>query len=156
MSEESAASRSFGERFAGLVEAMHPADREPYSDREIAEALGMSRQYIWQLRTGQRGEPRQSTVREITRFFGVPDDYFDDDEVAASVDAQIEAVISRRDAADADDPTEAVEARRMLRRLRDLSPQNRQAVSAMIDSLADYDQQPRSRRSRRKPDPPSS
>lgn len=153
MSEDASAGRAFGERFARLVETIHPGDRGPYSDREIAEALGLSRQYVWQLRTGQRGEPRQSTVNDIAAFFGVPAEYFTDMEVASSVDAQIEAVITRRDAGDEeDDPGQDVEARRVLRRFRGLSPQNQHAAAAMIDSLAEYEEQSRSSRSRRKSD----
>jgi transcriptional regulator with XRE-family HTH domain len=150
MSEPAPTTRSFAEKFSHLIDTIHPPDRDPYTDLELAEVLGKSRQYVWQLRKGERGEPRQSIVLAITRFFGVPDDYFVSDEVTATVDAEIEALVSHRDGAERD-PREDVEARRLAQRVMGLTPQHRQAVSSLIESLQVYDDQPRERRQRRKP-----
>ncbi|TKG61505.1 helix-turn-helix domain-containing protein [Prauserella endophytica] len=157
MSEPTPATRSFAEKFSHLIATIHPADRGPYTDQEIAEQLHTSRQYVWQLRRGERGEPRQSIVHEITKFFGVPDTYFSDDDVAQTVDDEITALVNRRDAsAAADDPREGVEARRLAQRYLSLGPEGRAAVSSLIDSLDAYGKQSRSTRSRRKPGPSSS
>lgn len=61
---------SFAAEFKHLIQTVHPPGRDPYSDQEIGEAIGKSRQYVWQLRESKRGEPRQSTVLAITQFFG--------------------------------------------------------------------------------------
>jgi transcriptional regulator with XRE-family HTH domain len=151
-SEPAPTTRSFAEKFAHLIATIHPPDRDPYTDLEIADVLGKSRQYVWQLRTGERGEPRQSLVLEITRFFGVPDDYFVSDEVSATVDAEIDALVAHRDASGSgQDPREGAEVRRLAQRVMGLAPQHRQAVSNLIESLQAYDEQPRARRQRRKP-----
>lgn len=40
------------------------------TQREFAESLGMSENYIWQIENGQR-DPSDRTVRDICRIFGV-------------------------------------------------------------------------------------
>ncbi|EIE99912.1 helix-turn-helix transcriptional regulator [Saccharomonospora glauca] len=145
---------TFAEKLAFLIETMHPASRGPYDDEELAQAWGVSRQYVWQLRTGRRAEPRHSVAMKIVRFFGVPEDYFVDDDVTVAVMRQIQDLIDRRDGTpDADDPGENVELRRLALRILGLSTDERELVSNMVDKLRAYESTPRHRRSRRKPSP---
>lgn len=162
MSEPAPVARSFAEKFQHLIDAMHPEDRGPFTDAELAEVFGVSRQYIWQLRTGKRGERVPGAMLgKMASYFGVPVEYFTDDQVAARVDAEIEAVLKRRagepvpasgaeDAISELDPR-AVEARRIAQRYLALSPEGQAAMSSLLDTLEDYGKQPRSTRSRRKP-----
>ncbi|WP_298183375.1 helix-turn-helix domain-containing protein [Saccharomonospora sp.] len=146
---------TFAEKLAFLIETMHPASRGPYDDGELAQAWGVSRQYVWQLRTGKRAEPRHTVAMKIVRFFGVPEDYFVDDDTTVSVMRQVQDLINARDASpNANDPREDVELRRLTLRILGLSADEREVVSTVVDKLRPYDQTPRHRRTRRKPIPP--
>ncbi|WP_197321557.1 helix-turn-helix transcriptional regulator [Saccharomonospora sp. NB11] len=152
---------SFAEKLAFLIDTMHPADRGPYDDEELAQVLGVSRQYVWQLRTGRRAEPRHSVAMKIVRFFGVPEDYFVDDDVSVAVMRQIQDLLDHRDDLDSGPPRqsgmdkrEEVEVRRLALRIIGLSTDDRELVSNMVEKLRAYDARPRDRRSRRKPTPP--
>ncbi len=147
---------TFAEKLAFLIETMHPASRGPYDDEELAQAWGVSRQYVWQLRTGRRAEPRHSVAMKIVRFFGVPEDYFVDDDVTVAVMRQIQDLLHRRDGFTGEsDPGEDVELRRLALRILGLSSDEREIVSNMVDKLSAYEAGPRGRRPRRKPSPPT-
>ncbi|WP_019816296.1 helix-turn-helix domain-containing protein [Saccharomonospora saliphila] len=146
---------TFGEKLAFLIETMHPASRGPYDDDELARAWGVSRQYVWQLRTGRRAEPRHTVAMKIVRFFGVPEDYFVNDDTTVAVMRQIQDVLRARDTARADtDPGDDVELRRLALRIVGLSAQEREVVSTVVEELRSYDEQPRRHRARRKPPRP--
>ncbi len=145
---------TFGAALRHLVATLHPADRGPYSLAELGDATGLSRQYIHQLIHGRRNAPRYQHVRALADFFGVPPDYFFDAALAQQVDHEIATLTTRRDGpASGTGPPHSAEGRRLAQRVMDLSPHAQQAVSALVDSLRDYEQQPRARRSRRKPEP---
>lgn len=153
---------TFAEKLAFLIDTMHPADRGPYDDEELAQVLDVSRQYVWQLRTGKRAEPRHSVAMKIVRFFGVPEDYFVDDDVTVAVMNEIQELLDRRDGPPRDgggesglDWGEDVEVRRLALRILGLSTDARELVSDMVENLRAYDARPRSRRPRRKPTPPA-
>ncbi|MFD2414820.1 XRE family transcriptional regulator [Amycolatopsis pigmentata] len=138
----------FGERLAHLISTVHPADRGPYSYGEIAAGIAaqggppMSKQYIQQLAKGTRGRGgvKSQYVHALAQFFGVPDAYFHDGEVAERVDAQIAELTTWRDE----------EAAKIAERVMELSPPARRTVSDLIDSLRAYESQPRDSRRRRK------
>lgn len=75
-------SASFADRFDALAAAMHPHDRGPYTNDEIADGIrsvggpSLSSPYIQQLRKGRRDKPSLDLVLGIARFFGVPIGYF--------------------------------------------------------------------------------
>lgn len=140
--------RTFADRLAHLIATVHPADREPYSYREIAEAIAhhpgaMTAQYIGQLKTGSRTNPKLHYVQALAEFFGVPLDYFSDDEVATRIDAQIADLTAWRD----------TEAREIAERVTGLDDRDRAAVFNLIESLRDHEQRPPDQRRRRKPRP---
>lgn len=137
--------RTFADKLAHLIATVHPADREPYSYREIAEAIrehpgAMTAQYISQLKTGARTNPKMDYVQALAEFFGVPVSYFFDDEVAERLDAQLADLSTWRDS----------QARHIAERVTGLDEQGRAAVSNLIDTLQQYQQQPRNQRQRRK------
>lgn len=139
--------RTFAEGLQHLMATLHPRERGPYSLAEVGEATGLSRQYIHNLAKGQRGSPKYEHVRALAEFFGVPAEYFFDPVLAAKVDREIEAVIEHRE-----NPQDAG-GRQLAQRVMDLSPHDRQAVTDLIESMRDYNSQPREQRPRRKPEP---
>lgn len=72
---------SLADRLTRLFEVMvNPADREPYSLREAAEAITaagtpITSAYLSQLRTGQRTTLSLDKAIGIAGFFGVPVEY---------------------------------------------------------------------------------
>ena len=144
MSEE----RSFADRLSRLIATVHPPDRKPYSYREIAQGVeeltgvSMSATHIQQLAVGARRDPKRSHIQALAQFFGVPVTYFFDDEVADQVDQQVSDVVAWRD----------TEARAMAQRAMQLSPRDRETVSALMDQLNSYDENRRRDSRRRKPE----
>ena len=138
--------RSFAGKLAYLIETVHPPDRGPYSYREIAAGIAdhpgaMTAAHINQLVSGKQPHPRIHYVEALASFFGVPVTYFFDDDAAARINDQITKVSAWRD----------TEARHIAERVVELDPRDRNTVTNLIDSLRDYDQQPRTSRRRRKP-----
>lgn len=144
MSEE----RSFADRLSRLIATVHPPDRKPYSYREIAQGVeeqtgvSMSATHVQQLAVGARRDPKRSHIQALAQFFGVPVTYFFDDEVADQVDQQVSDVVAWRD----------TEARAMAQRAMQLSPRDRETVSALMDQLNSYDDNRRREGRRRKPE----
>jgi transcriptional regulator with XRE-family HTH domain len=74
------------DRLDHLFRTVHPKDRGPYTPAEVAEAINkaagekvISSTYVWQLRTGRRGNPTQRHLSALAAFFGVSPMYFFDD-----------------------------------------------------------------------------
>jgi transcriptional regulator with XRE-family HTH domain len=74
---------SLAEKLDLLFRTVHPADREPYTAREVADAVRerggtISDVYIWQLRTGRRTNPTREHLQVLADFFDVDPAYFFD------------------------------------------------------------------------------
>jgi len=140
--------RSFADRLSRLIATVHPPDRKPYSYREIAQGVeeltgvSMSATHVQQLAVGARRDPKRSHIQALAQFFGVPVTYFFDDDVADQVDQQVSDVVAWRD----------TEARAMAQRAMQLSPRDRETVSALMDQLNSYDENRRREGRRRKPE----
>ncbi|GAA0522449.1 hypothetical protein GCM10011581_34230 [Saccharopolyspora subtropica] len=124
-------SRTFAERLRHLIKTVHPADRGPYSYREVEAGIrdhpgAVTAAYVQQLASGKQPNPRKHTIEALAAFFGVPVAYFFDDAVAQRVDAQLSELVDWRN----------TEAGELMQRLTRLSPGHREAVAAMIDHLA--------------------
>ncbi|MGJ7908238.1 helix-turn-helix domain-containing protein [Actinopolyspora sp. H202] len=138
---------TFAGKLAHLIATVHPPDRGTYSYREIEAGIrhlpgAMSAQYISQLKTGTRTNPKIHYVEALAEFFGVPAGYFFDDEVTERIDAQIADLKTWRD----------TEARDIAQRFAGLDRRDRNTVSNLIDSLDAYNARPRHQRARRKTD----
>ncbi|MFI5778862.1 XRE family transcriptional regulator [Nocardia sp. NPDC051570] len=65
-----------------LFDTVHPPNRGPYSNDEVADAISqqggatISATYLWLLRKGQRDNPTMKHVEALAEFFGVPPAYF--------------------------------------------------------------------------------
>ena len=68
----------FGVLLSLLFEKRLRPDGKRFSIYQVAEAAGVSPQYIGQLRTGAREDPRLSVVQGIASFFEVPAGFFSD------------------------------------------------------------------------------
>jgi transcriptional regulator with XRE-family HTH domain len=71
--------------------------REVAAGVERAGFAPISATYIWQLRTGQRGNPTMRHLEGLASYFGVPVSYFFDERVAARVDADLDLVVTLAD-----------------------------------------------------------
>jgi transcriptional regulator with XRE-family HTH domain len=118
------------ERLNCLFETVHPPGRAPYSNEEVARAVreqggDISRAYLSYLRNGERANPTFQHLQALARFFGVTPAYFFDDDVAAEVNAQLDLVVSLRDAG----------VRAVALRAAGLSPRGLQALAAIIEEV---------------------
>ena len=75
---------------------MHGRSQQPYSNKELADAVQArgvrcTGQYIGQLRAG-RHAPSLEMARALAQVFGVPIDYFSDPVVARDTDSQLDSL----------------------------------------------------------------
>jgi transcriptional regulator with XRE-family HTH domain len=73
----------FASRLDLLFRTVHPQDRKPYTSAEVAKAINdaagentISPGYVWQLRTGRRGNPTYRQLIALSRFFDVSPTFF--------------------------------------------------------------------------------
>jgi transcriptional regulator with XRE-family HTH domain len=83
-------------RLTHLFEKVHPANRGPYGNPEVAKAINekagqqvLSATYLWQLRTGKRTDPTHSRLTAIADFFGVDVAYFYEEDAARRTNSQL-------------------------------------------------------------------
>ncbi|MFE1795559.1 helix-turn-helix domain-containing protein [Streptomyces sp. NPDC020707] len=120
------------DRIDALFRVVRRPNREQYSHEEVAracrEATGesFSATYLWQLRTGRRGNPTKRHLESLAKFFDVPVVYFFDDEQGAVIAKQLELLDALRDA----------EVRSVALRAVNLSPEGMGTISDMIDVIA--------------------
>ncbi len=122
---------TFAERLSHLFETVHPRGRGPHSLQEVAAAVNaegvvtLSASYLSQLRSGQKTNPAANTVAALARFFKVSSEYFLNDEFADRMDRDLETLVKLRDAG----------VRSIVDRSFDLSPDSRDTVASLIESL---------------------
>ncbi|MEV0614701.1 XRE family transcriptional regulator [Nonomuraea sp. NPDC050404] len=79
---------TLAEKLEFLFQTVHPPGRGPYSNDEVAAGLKdrggptISGTYIWYLRKGERDNPTIKHIEALARFFGVPSQYFLEDDPA--------------------------------------------------------------------------
>lgn len=131
---------SVATRLEHLFQTVHPKDRGPYSNPEVAEAINhkagrqiLSPTYLWQLRTGKRDDPTYSRLRALAEFFGVPAMYFYEDATAERTDDQLELLSALRDQG----------VRHLALRADGLSPKSLEAIIRMVESARELEGLPR-------------
>lgn len=103
MGKGEAPQRSLAEKLDHLFETVHPA-RGEYTHQQVADAIEaaggptISATYLWQLRNGKRDNPTMRHLEALSGFFGVPPTYFFDDDTTERIDAELELLVSLRDA----------------------------------------------------------
>ncbi|MFD4538161.1 XRE family transcriptional regulator [Kitasatospora sp. NPDC058397] len=129
--EESAEAGSIASRLNHLFETVHPADRGPYTNPEVAQAINakaghqvLGPTYLWQLRKGKRTDPTHSRLTAIADFFGVSPLYFYEEEMAKRTDEQLRLAGALRNAS----------IRQMVLDADGLSERSMAAITTMIQS----------------------
>lgn len=123
------------ERLNRLFELVHPPDRGPYTNQEVAEllrergGLTLSHVYLWQLRTGRRSNPTRRYLEALAEFFGVPVAYFFEDATAVKVESELELVRRMRESG----------VQRVAARVAGLSPQSVDQVLAFIEQIREQE-----------------
>lgn len=79
--ENRSSAREYADRLNRLFATVHPSDRGPYSDEEVAESLQadgipLHRDSIARLRAGVGKPPDERTTHALAFFFNVDSDYF--------------------------------------------------------------------------------
>ncbi|MEU3985169.1 helix-turn-helix domain-containing protein [Streptomyces sp. NPDC026672] len=129
---ETGSGATLADRIDALFRVVRRPNREQYSHEEVAracrEATGesFSATYLWQLRTGRRGNPTKRHLEALAQFFDVPVVYFFDDEQGAAIARELELLGALRDA----------EVRSVALRAVNLSPEGVGTISDMIDVIA--------------------
>lgn len=93
------------ERLDHLFASVYPKSQgRPYTLREAADMINadagrplISAAYISQLRSGEKRTPAFDKLAGLAKLFGVPTDYFRDDETARQVNEQLAMVAAMRD-----------------------------------------------------------
>jgi ESX-1-secreted protein regulator len=118
-------------RLDELFRTVHPAGRGEYSYGEVAEAINktagrsaISKQYLWQLRTGKRAKASGAYLKLLADFFNVPVNYFIDEDADADDTARHDLLAAV--------PHDAV--RDLALRAAGLSERSLAAIAAMIDN----------------------
>ncbi|MEU8480396.1 helix-turn-helix transcriptional regulator [Streptomyces hygroscopicus] len=93
------AAELFAQRFQRLNRVIYPATQgRPYTEQEIADAVGMSVSQISNLRNG-KSVPRADRAVTLARLYGVRVEYFfspNDDSYVHAVEEQLEAIERER------------------------------------------------------------
>jgi transcriptional regulator with XRE-family HTH domain len=104
----------FQARLEHLFQTIRAPDGGEYTYRQVADGIEelvgykTSPSYLQVLRTGVKVNPSIKHLHGLCAFFGVPIDYFFDEEVARRFDAQLELAAALRDPAVRDLATRAV------------------------------------------------
>ena len=114
-----------------------PSGRALWTNDEVAAAMAaqgvaISGAYLSQLRTGKRDNPSARHLAAIAQLFGVPLEYFFDEETAAKIDADLRLLGAVRDS--------GVQA--IALRAQGLSPQSLSSVADMIEHIRRLEQVP--------------
>jgi hypothetical protein len=85
-----------------LIATLYPDERSRPGFAKLAQKIRestgstISSTYLWELATGKKHNLTQGTLTTLAEFFGVPREYFLNDEVAARVDTQLELALALR------------------------------------------------------------
>nr|CAG34040.1 putative regulator component [Streptomyces ribosidificus]CAG34721.1 RacA protein [Streptomyces ribosidificus] len=96
--------RKFDQRLNELIAALYPDERKRpgYARlaKEIRETTGgaISGTYLWELATGKKRNVTLEQLDVLAEFFGVPPEYFLNEETADRVNAQLKLATALRDA----------------------------------------------------------
>ena len=130
---------TFGDRLNFLFETVHPADRRPYSNEEVASAISddggtrISATYIWYLRKGYRDNPTIKHVEALASFFGVPAAYFFNEDAKFQVTRELKLVQALK----------SVGAQKLALRAGGLSDKSIESLLEMTDCIRELEGLPK-------------
>jgi hypothetical protein len=120
--------RRFDQRLNELIAALYPDERRRpgYARlaKEIRETTGgaISGTYLWELATGKKRNVTLEQLDVLAEFFGVPPEYFLNEETAARVNSQLKLATALRDS----------RVRNLALRAEGLSPESLDALLIMV------------------------
>ncbi|WIV58006.1 XRE family transcriptional regulator [Amycolatopsis nalaikhensis] len=128
--------RDFADKLNHLFAVTKSPDGDEYSNDFAADSITVvgtkiSGTYIWQLRKRKRDNPTIKHVEGLARFFGVPVNYFFDDDVTDRVDQQLRDLAAEQERLKANAGDQ--EAQRIAMRAGELTPDRRQLVMDLLD-----------------------
>jgi transcriptional regulator with XRE-family HTH domain len=126
--------RRLADKLNHLFATVHPAERGPYSNEEVAAAIRdrgptISGTYIWLLRKGDRDNPTLKHLEALAAFFGVPAAYFFDDDAAARIDAELDLLATMRD----------LGVQRVAMRMAGLSSRSLESIAEVIERVRELE-----------------
>ncbi|MFG2296361.1 hypothetical protein [Streptomyces sp. NPDC048603] len=127
---ERALLRRFDQRLNELIAALYPDERKRpgYARlaKEIRETTGgtISGTYLWELAKGKKRNVTLEQLDVLAEFFGVPPEYFLNEETAERVNAQLKLAAALRDA----------RVRNLALRAEGLSAESLDALLIMVDA----------------------
>lgn len=115
-----------------LFKEIRPSEQggRPYTNDEVAEAVGVSGAYLSAIRKGTRTNPSHEVLGRLAQFFGVKISYFLDDLAAEQTEAEIALARVMGNHG----------VRALALRALELSPQGLAAVTRMIEDVLKADQ----------------
>ncbi|MEU5259740.1 helix-turn-helix domain-containing protein [Amycolatopsis sp. NPDC021455] len=130
------AGRDFADKLNQLFAVTRSSEGDEYSNDFAADSITaagtkISGTYIWQLRKRKRDNPTIKHVEGLAKFFGVPVNYFFDDDVTDRVDQQFRDLAAERERLKANAGDQ--EAQRIAMRAGELTPDRRQLVMDLLD-----------------------
>jgi len=113
-----------------LFDTVHPADRGPYSNKEVAAAVrerggSISDVYIWQLRTGRKSNPTKEHLEALAGFFDIEPGFFFDRRESAEIERDLRAVKAMQN----------LKVRKVAARMSGLSDANLEAVGTILEQI---------------------
>jgi transcriptional regulator with XRE-family HTH domain len=128
--------RDFADKLNHLFAVTKSPDGDEYSNDFAADSITVagtkiSGTYIWQLRKRKRDNPTIKHVEGLAKFFGVPVNYFFDDDVTDRVDQQLRDLAAEQERLKANAGDQ--EAQRIAMRAGELTPDRRQLVMDLLD-----------------------
>ncbi|MFY1700012.1 helix-turn-helix transcriptional regulator [Solwaraspora sp. WMMD791] len=121
-----------------LFDTVRPAGRDPYTSREVADAIrerggSISDVYIWQLRTGRRTNPTKEHLEALADFFDVDPAFFFDRRRSGEIERDLHALQAMRN----------LKVRAVATRLSALPEEQLDAVGDILDRVMQALQAPR-------------
>ncbi len=128
--------RDFADKLNHLFAVTKSPEGEEYSNDFAADSITVagtkiSGTYVWQLRKRKRDNPTIKHVEGLAKFFGVPVNYFFDDDVTDRVDQQLRELAAEQERLKANVGDQ--EAQRIAMRAGELTPDRRQLVMDLLD-----------------------
>lgn len=120
-SEAGLSAQSFGMKLDRLFQSVRREDGERYSKSQVAEAIGVSRGYLYEL-LNDRYDPGYNVVVKLATFFQVDLEYFADSERASELNRQYELLAKLGES----------EVNRLATRASQLTPD---ALSSVLDYI---------------------
>ena len=127
--------RSIADRLDHLFKTFRRPDGREYSHREVERELAtrydlqLSHAYIGDLRVGRHDNPTVKALKALGTFFGVPVEYFTQDDVAHKVDQELQLAVALRELRNNGD------LQTLVVRARGLSAKSLHAITEIIDDI---------------------